>query len=354
MPHAPVRAAALLALCALVSALPALAAGAGNATAAKPPEELRTFIAYFENDLFADADEHYTNAVKFTYLSKDLDHYRDSWLPGWAVGLLEAIPKPGAAGDIHNVGFSLGQDIYTPEDTQTAELQPHDRPYAGWAYFSVAMHAKNATRLDTFEFTAGMAGPSARSEESQNTVHRVRDIPTAKGWENQLHDEPGVMLSWLRTWRAEPESLGWGGLEWDRLAHGGATAGNIFTFANAGGEVRAGQRLPRDFGTSLIRPGGTSAPPAAPGDPWVQGETGWHAFLGADVRGVARNLFLEGNTFRESHHVTREPLVGDLYTGLACLWSRYKLTYTHCWRSDEYAGQHGGQFFGSLALAVSF
>ncbi|MEW5774676.1 MAG: lipid A deacylase LpxR family protein [Thermodesulfobacteriota bacterium] len=359
---------ALLALAALLPVRPAAAAAAfvlppdaaaaapegGNATAHLHPAERRTFIAYFENDLFADADEHYTNAVKFTYLTKDLDHYRDSWLPEWAVGLLEAIPKLGNPGDIHNVGFSLGQDIYTPEDTQATELQAQDRPYAGWLYFSVALHAKNASRLDTFELTGGMAGPSALGEQSQNTVHRVRNIPTAKGWEHQLHDEPGAMATWLRTWRFEPGTLGPWGLEWDRLAHAGATAGNVFTFANAGGEVRLGHNLPHDFGTNMIRPGGASAPPAVPGDPWVLGEFGWHLFLGADARGVAHNIFLDGNTWGDSHRATRLPLVADVYTGAALLWDRYKLTYTHCWRTDEYKGQHGGQFFGSLALAVSF
>lgn len=330
------------------------ASGAADAAETpKPPAERRTFIAYFENDLFADTDEHYTNAVKFTYLTKDLGHYRDSWLPDWAARLLEAIPQLGEEDDIHNVGFSVGQDIYTPEDTQTTAAQPQDRPYAGWLYFSVALHAKSATRLDTFELTGGMVGPSSLGEQSQNTVHRYRDIKTAKGWDNQLHDEPGAMLSWLRTLRWEPGDLPLG-LQWDRLVHAGATVGNVFTFANAGGELRLGRNLPHDFGTSLIRPGGTSAPPAAANDPWVQGDFGWHLFAGTDGRYVLRNIFLDGNTWEDGPSVDKERLVGDLYTGAALLWDRYKLTYTHCWRSNEYHGQHGGQFFGSLALAVSF
>jgi len=331
------------------------AAAADNATAAElpPPAELRTFIAYFENDLFADSDEHYTNAVKFTYLTKDLNRYRDSWLPGWAVSLLEAIPKLGYEGDIHNVGFSLGQDIYTPEDTQSTELQAQDRPYAGWLYASVALHAKNASRLDTFELTGGMVGPSSLGEQSQNTVHKYRNIKTAKGWDNQLHDEPGGMLSWLRTLRWEPRDLGLG-LEWDRLAHAGATAGNVFTFANAGGEVRLGHNLPHDFGTSLIRPGGASASPAATNGAQAQGDFGWHLFAGTDGRYVLRNIFLDGNTWEDSHRVDKERWVADVYGGVALLWRGYKLTYTHCFRSNEYQGQHGGQYFGSLALAVSF
>ena len=31
----------------------------------KRPGQYRTFLVYFENDLFADTDQHYTNAVKF-------------------------------------------------------------------------------------------------------------------------------------------------------------------------------------------------------------------------------------------------------------------------------------------------
>ena len=355
-----ILAAALVALAACLPAAPASADSNATMVDGKTPAQYRTFIAYFENDLFSGTDQHYTNAVKFTWLTKDVNEY-EGVLPDWLLPTASSLPfvrdsgTPGQ-GVYHNVGLSIGQNIYTPEDTQAEDLQDDDRPYAGWLYGSLALHRKTVSRLDTMELTLGMVGPSALSEQSQNTVHKYRDIATAKGWENQLHDEPGAMLSWQqnrRAWLAE--SHGWG---MDLIPHFGATAGNVMTYANAGGEVRLGWRLPRDFGASLISPGNSVAAPVVTDNGerlhGILDDFGWHLFFGTDGRAVARNVFLDGNTWRDSHHVTKEPLVADVYGGISFIYKRARLTYTHCWRSREFEGQNDPQLFGSLSLALTF
>ena len=168
----------------------------------KNPSELQTFQIFFENDLFGNTDKYYTNAVQITWLSKDLRRYKDDVrLPEWTFPIIQAIPFSGDPDSTHNIGIVLGQQIYTPSDIQVTTLVENDRPYAGFLYGGLALHSKTKTVLDTLEILMGVVGPAAKAEFSQNKVHELRDIPTAKGWNNQLHNEPSLGFSWQRKWR---------------------------------------------------------------------------------------------------------------------------------------------------------
>jgi hypothetical protein len=71
---------------------------------------------------------------------------------------------------------------------------------------------------------------------------------------------------------------------------------------------------------------------------------------------VARNIFLDGNTFEDSPHVTKNPLVGDLQLGVAMTISGARLAYTHVFRTKEFEGQKGGDLsqYGALSLSLRF
>ncbi len=336
------------------------AASPANA-AAKPADKPgsisgATLILTEENDFFAGTDEHYTNGIKLTWISADLKKYaEDERLPDFAVAYLNRLPFVNEPGQQYNVALSAGQNMYTPANTATKAPQPNDRPYAGWTYISLALHAKTPTQLDSFETSLGMVGPSARAGETQNNYHTLMGFARAEGWHNQIHDEPGLMLSWQRTLRAARVDLG-RDVSWDVLPHAGVTVGNVLTHAAAGFETRIGYRLPWDFGTSLIQPGGGVSAPADPGDTRLRQDTtfGLHFFVGAEGRAVARNIFLDGNTWEHSPHVTRKPLVADGMAGVGLVLGRVKLTYTHVYRTEEFDGQDGPQMFGSINLSVTF
>jgi Uncharacterized protein conserved in bacteria len=159
-----VMAAALL----LASVLPAMSAEPG----AEPPDPASTFIITEENDFFAGTDEHYTNGIKLAWVSGDLKRYaEDDRLPHFVLPYLAMLPFVNEPGQQYNVALALGQNMYTPQNTATTAYQPGDRPYAGWTYMSLALHAKTASQLDTFETTLGIVGPSARAGETQNNYH---------------------------------------------------------------------------------------------------------------------------------------------------------------------------------------
>ncbi len=316
----------------------------------------QTFFIHFENDIFGETDKHYTNAFKLTWLSSDLTEFdEDTRLPRWGLPLLKSLPLMNRPGFQRNIGISLGQSIYTPEDISRRDLIKEDRPYAGWTYLSLTFHVKNTVKLDVFEVTVGVVGPASMAEKTQKVIHGWLESMDPKGWDHQLRNEPGLIIGWQRSWRLFSAGMG-SGLGFDFIPRIGAVAGNVSTYANIGGEVRFGYNLPFDFGTSFIRSGSGIEAPADTNDPRLRRHenVGIHLFVDVEGRAVARNIFLDGNTWKESHRVDRKRLVADMAAGLSILYKHLKLSYAHVYRTKEFDGQNKAQSFGSVTLAMTF
>ncbi len=342
-----------------IAGAPAAAPGAQEGSCDDPVHRsiaCGTFSVLFENDLFTGDDRYYTNGIKLSWMSRDLRQF-GQWAhtPEWMRGFFESMDRiqPGRE---KNVGFFAGQKLFTPQDIQERELIPDDRPYAGWLFGGMSLNSKNTRALDTFELWLGIVGPAALGEETQNFVHEVRGIPAARGWENQLDNEVASSLFYQRKQRFweyfAPSSL----LGADVIGHAGAAAGTVYTYANAGVELRFGRNIPSDFGTSLIRPGGDVSAPVLTADvPHHDPDRfGMHLFGAISGRAVLRDIFLDGNTFGDSHSVEKENLVGDFIWGAGVNFRRMKVTYSQVYRSQEFEGQDETSKYGSLNLTVVY
>jgi lipid A 3-O-deacylase len=264
---------ALLAFPVVVMAtLPGRLAGADAAPSAVAIERLAwgSLSLYSENDkYFAGTDRRYTNGLKISGLTANLRSFESPHLPGPVRWLAQRLSRFVQRDEVPKVGLSLGQNIYTPENTETTAPQPGDRPYAAWLYTGVSFHNyrpsinaygdRRIPRLDILEINLGVVGPWALGRQIQNGFHDLIGVEHAEGWDNQLKNEPGLNLIFERKWRFRTGDLE---SDWalEVIPHVGFCLGNVNTQANAGLEVRAGFRLPVDFGTSLIRPTGDSNP----------------------------------------------------------------------------------------------
>ncbi|MFH1497370.1 MAG: lipid A deacylase LpxR family protein [Verrucomicrobiota bacterium] len=342
-----------LSLLAILGALP-LAASAEPTPADDDRLHFGSLSIYTENDkFFAGTDRNYTNGFKLTALTTDLRDFEADEVPAplraIANRLEPLLPKDAAP----KIGLSIGQNIYTPENTQLTTAQPADRPYAAWLYGSVMFQSyrpagedRALATLDTWELQLGVVGPWALGEQVQNGFHRIINVDTAKGWDHQIDNEPGLNLVYERKWRLETAGArtGWGA---DLIPHAGFSLGNVFTYANAGGAVRFGYKLPADFGTSLIRPTGDS-------NAGRRERFGVWLFGSVDGRAVARDLTLDGNTFEDSPSIDKNPFVADLVGGIALGTRRWQLTYAQALRTKEFDGQRDNQVFGSLSLSYFY
>ena len=215
-----------------------------------PPS--RSFTFYWENDAFTGTDRDYTNGLKLTwsrpYETPD-DGEQD--LTDWMMGHL---PFMGDAETFRATSFSIGQNIYTPEDTESSNVVEDDRPYAGFSYIGFGFVSNNGKRRDVWEIDIGVVGPLSQAQFSQDVVHDIIGSDRAQGWDHQLENELALELiceSKWRLWQTSHHS----GFGADFIPHVGGRAGNVAIYANAGAELRFGWLMPRDFGTCPIRPG---------------------------------------------------------------------------------------------------
>jgi len=306
-----------------------------------------TFSAGTENDkYFAGTDRHYTNGFKLTWLGEtDLNKSRQ-----FVRTAARFIPwmDPEHVDWHYKVGFALGHNIYTPADTETAALITDDRPYAAWLYGSILLHAQLNNQLRLVELSLGVIGPSALGEEIQNRWHDVIHVPRAEGWGNQLHDEPGLQLSWerrYRTWQWTEATGSWLGV--DLVLRHRVTLGNVALHLAGGAVVRVGWRMPADFGADLIRPGGGNMANDAGPDRFSA-----YAYASGEVRAIARDIFLDGNTWRDSPSVDKRPVVADLSLGFVLHWPRFRVAYTQNYRTKEFYGQLRRDVFGSVGFTL--
>lgn len=316
-----------------------------------------TFTLYFENDTFFGTDYLYTNGVKLSWTSPDLEGLIDNnRLGSWAYALCGLLPFVGEPEFKRSASLSIGQNMYTPEDTERTELSVGDRPYAGLTYLEMGLHGKSNRRMHSWALILGAVGPHSYAEDTQRVIHEWKDEDVPQGWPNQLKDEPVINLFFTQSSKIlqRGDSNGWG---YDIIPNWGAGFGNLFIGAYAGAQIRFGWNLPSDFGTSLIRPGSNTNASLSEQNPRFSKtfhEFGVHIFTGMDGTLVIRNLALDGNTFQTSHSVDKEPLIGAAMVGLGFTLYRFKISFAHVYRTKEFKGQKDQEEYGSFTLSFAY
>lgn len=323
--------------CKLIPLLLALSSPLAFAQDAELPNG--TFSINIENDIFGGNDGHYTHGMRLAWVPDQRQP-----VPQWARSFAELMPWFPNDGNIR-YGYAIGQSIFTPSDIKVSNPPKGERPYAGWLYGSIGLGIETGRVVDQFGLTVGMVGPASGAEKVQKWVHKQVGSDRPMGWDTQLKNELGVVATWQRSWRgiAKAKVLG---NELDLGAHLGGAVGNVFTYANTGLMVRFGPNLPNDYGPSRIQPGLPGSADFAPARDFR-----WYAFAGIEARAVARNIFLDGNSFRDSRSVDRRNLVGDVQFGVVLDWEDVRVSYTHVIRSKEFHGQDKKDVFGSLTFA---
>lgn len=303
------------------------------------------FTIVFENDsIGSGTDQNYTNGTRFTYFDvnasfPDIAHVLADYVPTFDINKSSS------------VYYSFGQNLYTPDDIGSPVQDPNDRPWAAFLYGSIGMATQTGNHIDELEATIGIVGPLALGEQVQTEVHRhITNSPLPNGWDNQLENEPGLILSAQRRWLVAPL------VKLERLTlslspYLGVSLGNVYTYASTGFTFRLTSQRSGLSDTPLrVRP-------ALPGSGYFEESPagwGWSIFGGIEGRAVARNIFLDGSTFVESHNVTKLPVVGDANIGVALKVRRVRLSYTLVLRSKEFKTQARSDLFGAVTLAYRF
>lgn len=273
-------------------------------------------------------DEEYTSGVHITYDGGDA--------PRWARFALKSRGAcTTATSSCRSGGVEIGQDIYTPSvSLQDPHAGAGTRPNAGWLYVSQHAAALDAAASRDFSIALGVTGPPSLAQTTQRLAHDVAPAfnrPT--DWSREIEFEPGLIAKYEMKHRfAAVDATGTGIELVPRLS---GSAGNILTLAEAGFQTRLGWHLAHPW---LPTPGGF----------------GLSLLAGAFGQGVARNIFLDGNTFASSPHVGHEPFVGGGEAGIELRYGGARLSYRAVSQTREWSGGPRWHPWSSLAGSFTF
>lgn len=230
--------------------------------------------------------------------------------------------------------WALAQAVWTPEAKRfvpgTVDRAPTARLDGHFAW-----HHRDEALFQTIELGLGVRGRGAYGEQATRAIHRIVSAP-AVDWSREVPSELDASAAITRTHLAGPFAL-----------HYGAVAGNQLSFAHGGVEWRVGATT-APF-SSLLRHAATP--------PFVVGATaspGWGAFVGASVRGIARNRLLDRPYDEATAAPTRRDGVGTAAAGVSTAAGWGSVVFTLAVESREFSQQRVPQRFGSLVLHVPF
>ncbi len=306
---------------------------------------LERFNFSFENDIFDRTDKVYTNGTMISAIY----NVNTEVYPFFKSPLLYDHSKN------HFTTISFGQDIYTPEDTNLVPPNPDDVPYSAWLYVGMTWQQADSKNADTLELQLGVVGPAALGEEVQNGIHRLTGSTIAQGWDYQLKNEPGIILSYEHRWRYVSDTF-LGGFNVEAIPFAGVGLGNVLTYVDGGSVLRFGWNVPHDFGKSVLHPAQTAGLPAFDkGAKWVSSKFACYLFAVADVGFVPRNIFLDGNTFKDSPSVPERDYVGGQFTaglGLDIYSAHIAFMNTH--KTKDFELDQKGFDFGTILISYVY
>jgi hypothetical protein len=313
----------------------------------KPYCMRETAIMTMENDYFAGDDDHYTSGWRVTWITDKLDCYAEDYVFKGLVDTFSFLPFVGNEGYRHHFTMSFGQVIMTPDETDLRDPLPNTQPYAGLLYLSAGLIAHSDRSMHKYEVLGGATGKLSLAEETQRLLHNLFGADDVKGWDHQIHTEPVLNLNYQFNYRLHEAELG-KGWSLDLIPSMAAKLGNLRISTNAGALVRVGVHMPKAFGPGIIKTGVES------NVVWIEEpRNGWSLDFHAGIDGelVGRDLFLDGNTFKDyDRDVDKESFVGSYFGGVNFQYGRWGGSINFLYSTDTFKDQHGNNKYGSLSL----
>ncbi len=302
---------------------------------ASQAEEWRSIS--LDNDLFIGRDDGYTNGI---YIAQ---HKIGAGANTPSLGFLlrpfsRAIESDS---DFAVNTYTLGQTMVTPEDITQEVPDSNDIPYSGLLFFSNTYIWGQENVADNFSFTIGVIGPASLAEQSQKLVHKIVDSDQPKGWDYQLKNELVFQFDRGRIWR---KWLGENSQHTDLVFLADLGIGTVETSVSSSAFLRFGESLRRTYITPSFHSNRTTNPIAVDG--------GWFAYLGLRAKYLARQIFIDGNTFRnDSPSTDLDHLQFSMSLGATYSWKDFSLSFalesSHIFEDNPEAVSR----YGSLTLA---
>lgn len=271
-------------------------------------EDPKYFTFTFENDVFVGEDDGYTNGIGLTFGQGPFLEFNSDNLPNWLHTLTQDWYISQMQGKTRGIANMYFQRMQTPSDITIDTLIEDDLPYVGLLAWQGTMYAWDEKVSDQLSFYLGVVGPIALGEESQKLVHSALGSDEPLGWDNQIENEAVVKIELQRVWNLF--RTGSDGLQFDLLGLAGVGVGNFQSATKAGFAMRWGKNLQRSFPTFSLQADRQVNPLA------LSPSNDFYFFAGLRGGYLANDIFINGNTFTDSHSVPIEHIQNDASAGI--------------------------------------
>lgn len=307
--------------------------------------EIDYFGLSFENDLFFNDDWGYTNGLIINWGYNDVPALDNLSLPTWISYLTDKTYLNTFQDRQYSIKYSVGQFIQTAIDIKQADLIKEDAPYVGLFAWQANVTAYDTSVLDELSLTFGIVGPVAGAKFIQEYSHNGLNATEPMGWDHQINNEVVFRFQAKRLWRSFVLPMGI--TEMDVITGVNAGIGNLLSDTNAGVAVRWGQQLQSSFSSSspfsIQKLNGLTATPI-----------GWYIFANISGSYVLNDIFIDGNTFTDSHSVDLVHWQAFATLGGQFTLSNWSFIYTLTYASDQYQSQSEDTRFGTVSVTYHF
>ncbi len=143
-----------------------------------------------DNDFFLLSDNYYSSGLFLTYrtiLKKDL-----------------------TGSENEQLAFTIGQEVYTPSQTQSTNSANFDRPYAGFTGLHSTWSRAKKNQLFELRLLLGIAGLNSGAGGLQRWFHTIVDITDSPLWVDELPNSfhANLYFSHVREWTISSAPFG--------------------------------------------------------------------------------------------------------------------------------------------------
>lgn len=309
-------------------------------------KEMDFFTVTFENDVLFQEDGEYTNGLGVAWGYNDVEGLNNETLPSWLAFLADkTYLTNGGSNKRYDIGYSVAQTMQTATDITVEELVEEDAPYAGFLGWKSSLLAFDDKQVDEIGLILGVVGPASGAEQAQKFIHKITESDEPMGWDNQLENELVFRIDAKRLWRLADFNAG--STEFDIIGGVLGGVGNLRSDVGGGISFRWGQDLVNSFPSSAVLP-------ARDPNPLGNSKDGWYVFANLGASYVANNIFIDGNTFKDSHSVDLIHEQATISAGAAVNISNWTFLLSVVRGTDQYETQTEFSRFGSFAVSYNF
>ena len=307
--------------------------------------EIDFFSFTGENDAFYRDDGLYSNGLLGSWGYDDVEGMDEQTLPDWLAYLVQKSYLYTQQDKHYAISYTVAHLIQTAIEIKVQELVEEDAPYVGMFAWETELTTYDEANIDRLSLLLGAVGPAAGGEYMQKVVHGVIGASEPQGWDNQIGNEFIINLQGERSWRVYEKMLE--SSEFDIVTGIRGEIGNFRSDVGVGVDMRWGRGLQNNFSSA-------SAFPAQKLNTAHHSSNGWYFFANSSAFYVVNDIFIDGNSFQESHCVDLIHLQYGASVGVMVNIDNWNIVYTILQLSDQYHGQNERSRFGSLTFTYYF